>query len=264
MPAAYTHYRFGRDVLRLLPPETRQTIASHRALYDIGLHGPDIFFFYHPLTDNAVARMGHALHRQTGATVLRRMAALLSQAPSEAATAYLYGFLCHFALDSACHGYVGQMEALGVGHSLLETQLDRSYLVEDRLDPERVNPTGHLKPSPEAARVIAAFFPQVTERAVEASVRDMIRVQQLLLPTSHAKRTMLQGAARLLKKDYVAGMVMPTRESLACRQMVARLRAMYEEALPVAVSLIEDFPRLDHSAYAYNFEGIRVGEEEAP
>ena len=263
MPAAYTHYRFGRDVLRLLPPEKRQIIASHRALYDIGLHGPDIFFFYRPLTDNAVARMGHSLHRQTGATVLRRMAALLAQAPSEAATAYLYGFLCHFALDSACHGYVGQMEALGVGHSLLETQLDRSYLVEDRLDPERVNPTGHLKPSPEAARVIAAFFPQVTEREVEASVRDMIRVQQLLLPTSHAKRTMLQGATRLLKKDYVAGMVMPTRESLACRQMVARLRAMYEEALPVAVSLIEDFPRLDHSAYAYNFEGIRVGEEEA-
>lgn len=263
MPAAYTHYRFGRDVLRLLPPEKRQVISGHRALYDIGLHGPDIYFFYRPLTDNAVARMGHSLHRQTGATVLRRMAALLAQAPSEAATAYLYGFLCHFALDSACHGYVGQMEALGVGHSLLETQLDRSYLVEDRLDPERVNPTGHLRPSPEAARVIAAFFPQVTEREVEASIRDMIRVQQLLLPTSQAKRAMLQGAARLLKKDYVAGMVMPARESLACRQMVVRLRAMYEEALPVAVSLIEDFPRLDHAAYAYNFEGIRTGEEDA-
>ena len=263
MPAAYTHYRFGRDVLRLLPPEKRQIIASHRALYDIGLHGPDIFFFYRPLTDNAVARMGHSLHRQTGATVLRRMAALLAQAPSEAAAAYLYGFLCHFALDSACHGYVGQMEALGVGHALLETQLDRSYLVEDRLDPERVNPTGHLRPSPEAARVIAAFFPQVTEREVEASIRDMIRVQQLLLPTSQAKRAMLQGAARFLKKDFVAEMVMPARESLACRQMVVRLRAMYEEALPVAVSLIEDFPRLDHAAYAYNFEGIRTGEEEA-
>ena len=263
MPAAYTHYRFGRDVLRLLPPEKRQIIASHRALYDIGLHGPDIFFFYRPLTDNAVARMGHSLHRQTGATVLRRMASLLTQAPSEAATAYLYGFLCHFALDSACHGYVGQMEALGVGHSLLETQLDRSYLVEDRLDPERVNPTGHLKPSPEAARVIAAFFPQVTEREVEASIRDMIRVQQLLLPTSQAKRAMLQGAARFLKKDFVAEMVMTARESQACRQMVARLRAMYEAALPVAVSLIEDFPRLDHAAYAYNFEGIRTGEEEA-
>src|SRR5699024_5488568 len=34
MPAAYTHYRFGRDVLPLLPPETRQIIAAHRALYD--------------------------------------------------------------------------------------------------------------------------------------------------------------------------------------------------------------------------------------
>ena len=46
MPAAYTHYRFGRDVLPLLPPETRQIIAAHRALYDLGLHGPDPYFFY--------------------------------------------------------------------------------------------------------------------------------------------------------------------------------------------------------------------------
>ena len=51
MPAAYTHYRFGRDVLALLPEELRSVITAHRALYDIGLHGPDIFFFYRPLGD---------------------------------------------------------------------------------------------------------------------------------------------------------------------------------------------------------------------
>ena len=62
MPAAYTHYRFGRDVLALLPEELRGVITAHRALYDIGLHGPDIFFFYRPLGHNSVIRLGHALH----------------------------------------------------------------------------------------------------------------------------------------------------------------------------------------------------------
>lgn len=255
MPAAYTHYRFGRDVLPLLPPETRQIIAAHRALYDLGLHGPDPFFFYRQPFDNAVSRLGHSLHRQTGGTVLRRMAALWEKQPTDAGLSYLYGFLCHFALDSACHGYVGQMERLGVGHSILETQLDRAFLVEDRLDPTRVNPVGHLQPTAEHARIIAAFFPQLTEREVEESCKSMVRVQQLLLPSSTAKRKLLQGSTRLLKLDFVAGMVMPERESVACRQMVTHLRALYNEVLPVAASLIQDFPRLESDRYLWNFEG---------
>ena len=255
MPAAYTHYRFGRDVLPLLPPETRQIIGAHRALYDLGLHGPDPFFFYRQPFDNAVSRLGHSLHRQTGGTALRRMAALWEKQPTDAGLSYLYGFLCHFALDSACHGYVGQMERLGVGHSILETQLDRAFLVEDRLDPTRVNPVGHLQPTAEHARIIAAFFPQLTEREVEESCKSMVRVQQLLLPSSTAKRKLLQGSTRLLKLDFVAGMVMPERESVACRQMVTHLRALYNEALPVAASLIQDFPRLESDRYLWNFEG---------
>lgn len=263
MPAAYTHYRFGRDVLALLPEELRSVITAHRALYDIGLHGPDIFFFYRPLGHNSVIRLGHALHTQSGETVFRRLATLYDRAPSPAARAYLLGFLCHFALDSSCHGYVGQMEALGVGHSLLETQLDRAFLVEDKRDPCTFNPTGHLKPTGEAAEVIAGFFPQITVGEVEASIRDMIRIQQLLLPTSAAKRKLLMGSTRLFRKPYIAGMVMPERESVACRQMVGRLRLLYVEAVPLAVSLLEAFPVRENPQYRLNFEGeLAEGTEE--
>lgn len=263
MPAAYTHYRFGRDVLALLPEDLRSVITAHRVLYDIGLHGPDIFFFYRPLRHNSVIRLGHALHEQSGETVFRRLWTLYERDPSPAALAYLLGFLCHFALDSSCHGYVGQMEALGVGHSLLETQLDRAFLVEDKRDPCTFNPTGHLKPTGEGAAVIARFFPQVTVGEVDASIRSMIRVQQLLLPTSTAKRKLLMGSTRLLGKDYVAGMVMPERESVACRQMVERLRLLYAEAIPLAVNLLEAFPARENPQYRLNFEGDLIeGTEE--
>ena len=263
MPAAYTHYRFGRDVLALLPEELRGVITAHRALYDIGLHGPDIFFFYRPLGHNSVIRLGHALHEQSGETVFRRMMTLYDRNPSPAAQAYLLGFLCHFALDSSCHGYVGQMAALGVGHSLLETQLDRSFLVEDKRDPCTFNPTGHIKITGEGAAVIAAFFPQVTVREVEESVRSMVKVQKLLLPTSAAKRKLLMGSTRLLGMDSVAGMVMPERESVACRQMVERLRLLYAQAIPLAVNLLEAFPVRENPQYRLNFEGELVaGTEE--
>ena len=49
MPAFYTHYRFGCDVLKQLPEDIRSICTAHRGLFDIGLHGPDIYFFYRPV-----------------------------------------------------------------------------------------------------------------------------------------------------------------------------------------------------------------------
>ena len=42
MPSTYAHRRFGADVLARLPEELRDKIEPYRALYDLGLHGPDI------------------------------------------------------------------------------------------------------------------------------------------------------------------------------------------------------------------------------
>ena len=48
MPAFYTHYRFGCDVLKQLPEDIRSICTAHRGLFDIGLHGPDIYFSIDP------------------------------------------------------------------------------------------------------------------------------------------------------------------------------------------------------------------------
>ena len=47
MPSTYAHRRFGADVLERLPAELQEKIAPYRELYDIGLHGPDLLFYYH-------------------------------------------------------------------------------------------------------------------------------------------------------------------------------------------------------------------------
>ena len=49
MPSTYAHRRFGADVLALLPDGLRATLEQHRELYDIGLHGPDLMFYYKAL-----------------------------------------------------------------------------------------------------------------------------------------------------------------------------------------------------------------------
>ena len=47
MPTTFTHDLFGREVYRMLPQEEREKIRRHGRLYRIGLHGPDILFYFH-------------------------------------------------------------------------------------------------------------------------------------------------------------------------------------------------------------------------
>ena len=92
MPANYAHYRFGKLALPKLPAEARQCIGRFRRLYDIGLHGPDIFFYYNPAIDTAVGQLGHSYHTHSGQLFF---SAACTKADSEAAKAYLLGVLGH-------------------------------------------------------------------------------------------------------------------------------------------------------------------------
>ena len=71
---------------------------------------------------------------------------MLEQAEDKAAgRAYLYGVICHFALDSACHPYVEKMiHASGLSHSEIEMEFDRFLLTEDHRDPLSYPLAGHI------------------------------------------------------------------------------------------------------------------------
>ena len=53
MPSTYAHFCFGREVLAALPQEMQSLLWPEQNLCSIGLHGPDILFFDHPLLGRA-------------------------------------------------------------------------------------------------------------------------------------------------------------------------------------------------------------------
>lgn len=147
MPAFYAHYRFGCDVLKQLPEDIRSICTAHRGLFDIGLHGPDIYFFYRPVLPNKVNRIGYAAHKRSGRYFLQRAQKVIASAhDKDAARAYFYGLLCHFTLDSICHPYIHTaMKEFNVTHAATETAFDRALLLKDGKDPQHFDPCGHLK-----------------------------------------------------------------------------------------------------------------------
>ena len=107
MPSTYAHRRFGANVLDHLPAPLRKKLEAHRELYDIGLHGPDLLFYYHAEKSTPVAALGNAMHDEPGRTFFDRARRVVhEEADREAALAYALGFVCHFALDSTCHPIV--------------------------------------------------------------------------------------------------------------------------------------------------------------
>ncbi len=90
MPASYAHYRFGREVTGCLPFVYRKTIESHQDLYNIGLHGPDILFYYRPISSNEINQTGYALHDKPASEFFGQAAALyMHAADPDALKAYL-------------------------------------------------------------------------------------------------------------------------------------------------------------------------------
>ena len=92
MPSTYAHYRFGNEVLNRLDAPASRLAETNRALFWIGLHGPDIFFYYNVLRDTPVGQIGHTLHDQNAAKFFTRAAEIIRAADDfPAGRAYLMG-----------------------------------------------------------------------------------------------------------------------------------------------------------------------------
>ena len=95
MPTTYTHYRFGKDVLDALPRRIRTAMETNRELFDIGLHGPDILFYYRALIPNSVSGQGYGMHKQMADLFFERAKKVIADADDKTMSrAYIYGFIC--------------------------------------------------------------------------------------------------------------------------------------------------------------------------
>ena len=130
MPSTYAHYRFGQDVLKALPAKYRDTLLQEEDLFNIGLHGPDLLFYYKPFSHHPLHTEGGRMHRLTGREFFTEAGrTFLERGARRADYVYLCGFMCHFAHDRACHGYINDFERdRQVSHAEIESEFDRILL----------------------------------------------------------------------------------------------------------------------------------------
>lgn len=132
MPSTYAHDCFGKAVYKQLPKEIQKEIKAYGPLYMAGLHGPDILFYYKPLRANAVNQIGFGMHARPAAEFFEQAWKKGKElSANRGGFAYLYGFICHFALDHSCHGYIEEkIQKSGVTIHYLSASAEWQFLRE--------------------------------------------------------------------------------------------------------------------------------------
>ncbi|MCC2255348.1 zinc dependent phospholipase C family protein [Ruminococcus sp. CLA-AA-H200] len=246
MPTTYAHYKFGKEVISALPRPLKNSIENNRELFDAGVHGPDLLFYYKPLMKNPVSAQGYDLHDRPADGFFRHALEMIRKSEDPAAArAYIYGFICHFALDSECHPYIEKMiDTSGISHSEIEMEFDRLLLKEDYINPVQYLATKHIHPSHENAAVIAPFFRDLSADTVEKAMRSMILCHKILLAPGMGRRRLLFGGMKLTGKyDSLHGMVMSLEPNPACRDYCRLLKRLYAGAVPMAAGLIIQYQK---------------------
>lgn len=117
MPGFTTHYILGMKAYNDMPQTSLKfIIAKYRWLYQLGLQGPDIFFYNLPILRHRDHRnVGSHMHEHLVNRFFRvsfeNLTKIESRQQREEGLAYLCGFLCHYVGDSICHPYVyGRIE----------------------------------------------------------------------------------------------------------------------------------------------------------
>lgn len=242
MPSVYAHYRFGCDVYEGLPQKTKALVSQYRELYDIGLQGPDILFFYLPVCHNHVNRLGTRIHHQPGREFFQTAVQIIrSREKKQASMAYICGAACHFALDLICHPYIsGMVQSRNLNHSAIEGAFERTLIVEDHL-PLNTLVTNSIRPSRRGAEIIQQFYENTSARQVFQALKIMIWCNDGLRMKEHLLKKLIFLILRMVGKyETISGMVITPAPLPEFTESDVELRRLYEAAKPVAVKLIDE------------------------
>ncbi|MBQ3295768.1 MAG: zinc dependent phospholipase C family protein [Erysipelotrichaceae bacterium] len=240
MPTTYAHWRFGCDCIETLPQNLKDIVNDHRELFDIGVHGPDIFFY--DLNHSEVAKYGNAMHNRPARDFFERAINVYKENDSDkdAMLAYMLGFLSHFALDSQCHGYVDRKkEVSGLSHNKVESEYDGHLMRLDGKPVNLVKRAESLKPDKFTARIMARFFPFDAKTMLRTTKRHHMIIAALVCKAD-LKRNSLGKVFRMLKlNDYKDLLVMPEELDI-CKDSNIRLDKLKENALKIYPELVND------------------------
>ena len=149
-----------------------------------------------------------------------------------------------------------------MSHCEIETEFDDMLLRRDGHDPKSFFTASHIRPTAENARVIAPFYEGLTGLQVLDALKGMIAMHRLLQPSGAVKRwVVLTGMKAVGKYDVLHGLVANPQPNPQCTESNEKLDALYQQAIPLAVRLVETPCRSDNWEKRVHRTAVREEQE---
>jgi len=238
MPSIITHYLCGTETWGLLKEQRlKDIISQNRQIFNLGTQGPDILFYHRvwPWTKNeGINIIGETMHQdQVNAFFSHALEYIIKQDLKERnmLTAYLSGYVCHYALDFHTHPYIfyktgfvrpGEpaVSKFTYYHRMFETALDVLMLkILQQKRPIDINVPRLLQVTPDDALSIGRLYQSVlnacnqkiTALQVARGIKDMVSVQNILQDRMGIKKSILSYLEKSLGNyPMMASMIYPT------------------------------------------------------
>lgn len=248
MPANYAMHRFGAEAMRTLPEKQQRLMQRCRRLYNAGVHGSDLFFYYRPMVETAVGGLYRSCHAMTGRGFFTRGCEALKNDPSEGGTACLYGLLANYCLNRKLSELFREQT---LPRTELEVELDRYLLsLDGKLPPKTQDISASLKLTRGECVTVALFFPPATAGNVLTAHREMVFWVRGLSAKSRWFATAL---LHLTGEDF-RRQRMPDHANHRCIHLDKPMLACYERAL-------ESYPRMAAELKEFLEQGTPLGED---
>lgn len=245
MPSTYAHKRFGERVFEKLPQALQEKINEHKTAFYLGLHGPDILFYYKPLSKNSNRKRGLDMHfapaKDFFLQAAKKLVELDAPALETAEGAYVAGFICHFGLDDACHGNIYQLEDTGVSHGKIESEFDKHLLRADGLKIRGYNPAGHLKDEKGTAKA-AALMLNATEEELKVAIKTIRTINGMFVSRCEPFHALAHGVLKIAKLDRKFGdMFLHRKDDERCTECNLVLEQNLLRAVDKTAELVNEY-----------------------
>ncbi len=155
MPATITHAIFAEDIYKNLPKKYQRIISKEKTSLLMFAQSTDPMMFYSIFsikTPKNLLDFSHTFHTTNTNLFFTNLITYMKKEKSyldPQTLAYLYGFICHFCLDSTCHPYIFYKTGIfnkldkttykynGL-HNEIETYLDNVILKKVKLSQKQI------------------------------------------------------------------------------------------------------------------------------
>lgn len=239
MPAGYTHYQFSEDVIKHLTDQNiKKLITKNKQLFQIGTHGPDIFFYHHSYNfHDQVNNLGKKMHNENARDFFEKARDIIDD---DAKLTYILGFLCHFLLDSQMHFYVRKiMKETDMSHFEVEAEYDRYLLKRKGLNPVFCYIYSHIHDDEHIICTIQSFFPKLSYLQIQNSLKSMKLADKILRAPSYLKRGLLYCLFHLsFHFKQLQGLVINYHHNIKMENYYSLLDKIYQDALHETIDYI--------------------------